>query len=232
MNGILYGIGVGPGDPELLTLKAVRCMRESDVLLLPAEKKEDCYAYQIAALACPDIEKKEALAFSFPMTKDAEKLKQAHDAIAQKVLAYLRTGKKMAFLTIGDPTVYSTYRYIQTRIQEQNGKTETISGVPSFCAVAASLGISLADRSQEIHIIPATYKVQEALQLKGTRIFMKSGKKLGELQQLLWQQSEQENIEVYAVSDCGLPTEKKCYGIASLKELESYLTIVIVKEKE
>ena len=93
MTGTLYGIGVGPGDPELLTLKALHCMQKSDLLLLPAEKKETCHAYQIAVSACPEIEKKEYIAISFPMTKDIQKLNQAHDAVVQKIFPYLYPSK-------------------------------------------------------------------------------------------------------------------------------------------
>ena len=74
MNGILYGIGVGPGAPELMTLKALRCIRESDVIILPSAPKEECYAYQIVRQVCPEVEQKEIICLPFPMIKDKEKL--------------------------------------------------------------------------------------------------------------------------------------------------------------
>ena len=103
-----------------------------------------------------------------------------------------------------------------------------ISGVPSFCAVAAALGISLGDGKDEIHIIPASYELEESLQLKGTKIYMKSGKKLIELKERLLA-SPKSYHEVYAVSDCGLPKQKIMRGMEELETESGYLTIVIVK---
>ena len=71
MSGILYGVGVGPGDPELLTIKALRILKESDIIALPAQEKEHCHAYQIVKQSYPEMEEKELLPLSFPMTKDA-----------------------------------------------------------------------------------------------------------------------------------------------------------------
>ena len=160
MNGILCGIGVGPGDPELLTLKAVRKIKESDIILLPAATRESCHSYGIARLAVPEIDEKEIICRNFPMTRDTAALDAAHDAIAEEVLGWMRQGKKVAFLTIGDPTVYSTFTYIASRIRVAGGQTETISGIPSFCAAAARLGISLGDREEQIRIIPGSAAVR------------------------------------------------------------------------
>lgn len=229
MTGILYGIGVGPGDPELMTLKALRCIRESDVLILPSEPKEECYAYQIVKQVCPEIEEKEIVCLPFPMIKEKEVLKQEHDRIFSKIWSYLENEKDVGFLTIGDAVVYSTYSYIHSRAKEAGAKAYYVNGVPSFCAVAAALGISLGDNKDEIHIIPGSYDVVKSMQLKGTRVYMKSGKKLQELLEKLKEQEESHSI--YAVSDCGLPGQKIAHGIEEIKNMNSYLTIVIVKEK-
>lgn len=99
MSGILYGVGVGPGDPELLTIKALRILKESDIIALPAQEKEHCHAYQIVKQNYPEIEEKELLPLSFPMTKDAALLQKHHEENAEKVLQELRQGKQVAFLT-------------------------------------------------------------------------------------------------------------------------------------
>ena len=111
-DGILYGVGVGPGDPELLTCKAVRIIAQADVIALPAETKENCVAYRIARGAVKEIDEKEFLFIPMPMTKDRAVLKESHDNGARAVEACLREGKQVAFLTLGDVTVYSTYLYI------------------------------------------------------------------------------------------------------------------------
>lgn len=181
MEGRLIGVGVGPGDPELLTLAAVRAIRESDCILLPNEKKEECYAYKIVRQVVPEIEEKEICPMQFPMTKDADVLRAAQDRCFAEVQARMRQGKTLVFLTIGDPSVYSTYHYIHRRVLAAGMPASMISGVPSFCAVAARLGISLADQGEEIHIIPGSYAVEDTADYDGTRIYMKSGKKLEQL---------------------------------------------------
>ena len=89
----------------------------------------------------------------------------------------LDAGKDAAFLTLGDPTVYATSMYIHQRIAGMGYRTSIVSGVPSFCAAAAKLGVSLGEKQEQIHIIPASYDVEAAMQLPGTKILMKAGKK-------------------------------------------------------
>lgn len=228
-KGVLYGVGVGPGDPEFLTLKAVRIIRESNVILLPNGKKEDCYAYQIVRQVLPEIDDKELLCSTFPMTKDEREMEKAHEHIVHTVMDYLSKGRQMAFLTIGDPAVYSTYTYIHEQVLSAGGTARMISGVPSFCAVAARLGISLGENEDKIHIIPATYDIRESQKLTGTRIYMKSGRRLTELIDALREESQYKDIRVYSVSNCGLPDETVCMGLDALNPDRKYLTTVIVK---
>lgn len=103
MEGKLTGIGVGPGDPELLTLKAVRAITESDILILPGRSRDDCYAYRIVQKALPEVAEKEFMLADFPMMKDKEVLKAAWEKTAEEICRLIDAGKKVAFLTIGDP---------------------------------------------------------------------------------------------------------------------------------
>lgn len=231
MAARLYGVGVGPGDPELMTLKALRIIKESQVLVFPNREKDKCVAYGIISqLLDLTLEEKIMLFRSFPMTKDAQELEKAQSQVAEELQAYLDEGKQVAFLTIGDPSIYSTYQYVQERVNARGYETETISGVPSFCAVAARLGIALGEKEEELHILPGSYDVKASLGLSGTRIYMKSGKKLKELKELLEEYSETKPLEVWSVSNCGLETEAVTHGIAELKPESGYLTIVIVKD--
>lgn len=231
--GILYGIGVGPGDPEHLTLKAVRMIKESDIIVLPNKSKEDCYAYQIVKQVISEIPEKQIICCDFPMIKEAAVLESVHDEIYKEVNQYLQTGKNVAFLTIGDPSVYSTYHYIHKRVVQNGGKAEMISGVPSFCAVAARLGIPLAENHEEIHILPGSYEGSFSEEhLSGTRIYMKSGRKLDDLISYLEQQSTKRKLIIRAVSNCGLENEKVYENLDELKKngKKEYLTVLIVKE--
>lgn len=233
-TGILYGIGVGPGDPNLLTLQALETIKSCDPIILPAVTKEDCYAYQIIRQVYPDIAHKSLIGMPFPMIRDEKKLQLAHARIYETIEELLRQGRRVGMLTIGDPSVYSTYLYMHRRAAEAGWQAQMISGVPSFCAVAARLGIALGEKREEIHIIPAAYAVEDTFGLHGTRIYMKSGKKLEELLEALeaYQKKHGNPFLVYGVSNCGMEQERVYYGIAELKEAGGYLTTVIVKEKD
>ena len=116
----LYGIGVGVGDPEMLTLKAVKIIKESDIICLPKKEKSECRAFNIVEKAVPEINEKEILCFDFEMIKDKEILKTKHRAIFDNVKKYIEEGKNVTFLTIGDPNVYSTFSYIAELAKEEN----------------------------------------------------------------------------------------------------------------
>lgn len=105
-----------------------------------------------------------------------------------------------------------------------------ISGVPSFCAAAARLGISLGEHTDEIHIIPAAYEIADTPAYTGTRVYMKSGKKLKELILLLEKHNQKKNYEIYGISNCGMENEEIYYGLEELKKASGYLTIVILKD--
>ena len=133
----LYGVGVGPGDPELMTLKAVRAIRECDVIAIPGSGQKINAAYTIVKKAVPEVEEKELAEIPMPMTRDSRKLEESHRAGTEQITAYLDQGKSVAFLTLGDPSVYSTYMYIHHRIVSRGYAAEMIPGIPSFCAAAA-----------------------------------------------------------------------------------------------
>jgi len=228
-KGVLYGIGVGPGKPEMMTIKAQRVMEACDVIVLPAVSPAECYAYRIAEQVCPNIKEKALLCMPFPMIRDEQKLALAHDRIYGAIADYLRQGQQVGLLTIGDPGVYSTYMYMHKRALAEGWDARMISGVPSFCAVAARLGISLGEKTDEIHIIPAAYEIADTLSYKGTRVYMKSGRKLEELLKALREDPRTADCQVCGVSNCGMEDERVYYGLDELAGASGYLTTVIVK---
>ena len=106
--------------------------------------------------------------------KSPNVLNENYQNVSKEIMKKLDEGKDVAYLTLGDPTIYSTYIYIQRIIKESGYEAEIINGIPSFCAVAAKLGDSLADRSEQLHIIPSSYDIEEALELPGNKILMKA----------------------------------------------------------
>lgn len=227
-RGCLYSIGVGPGDPELMTLKAMKTIKKCPVLILPAASREKCAAYQIARQTLPEIDEKETFCLEMPMTKDKDKLEKNHEEGAMKVAAILEEGRDAAFLTIGDPTVYATSMYIHQRVNQMGYQTQIISGVPSFCAAAAKLGVSLGERQEQIHIIPASYDIETAMQLPGTKILMKAGKKMPFVKQCV----SQHQGWAAMVENCGMPDEHLWTDPDGMPEHPGYYTLVIAKDRK
>ncbi len=232
MKGILYGVGVGPGDPELITLKAVRIIRECDIIGIPAATPASCTAYQVARKVVQEIEEKPILAVPVPMTKDKKKLSDAYKEGCQKLIIELNNGRNIAFLNLGDPAVYGTYMELHSRILEAGYRAEIVSGVPSFCAVAAALGIPLGARKENIHILPGSYDIGEWEQYSGTRILMKSGGKIGEVKKRLVRLEEEDQVKAYAVTNCGMEGQAVFHDIGNLKEDAGYFTTIVVKDSQ
>lgn len=225
MFGTLYGIGIGPGDPELLTLKAVRIIGECPVIAVPGSVKEDTVAYQIVKQAIPELEKKECLEIEFLMTKDAKRLEESHNAGAEKVISCLKEGKSIAFLTLGDPTVYATYIYIHKRVQQAGFSTEIINGITSFCAAAARLNQGLVEQAEMLHVIPSSYQIEEALKLPGVKVLMKAGKKMPQVKEKLGEL----DCSVMMVENCGMENEHVYIGVEEIPEDAGYYSLLIVK---
>ena len=228
MTGILYGVGIGPGDPELLTAKAIRLIRENEVIAVPGEHPEDTIAFQIAVQAVPEVEKKELLGIAMPMSKDKNLLEQYHQEGARVLEEYLRRGKNVVFLTLGDPTVYSTYLYLHRIVKQDGFATEIVPGVTSFCAAAAALSMGLVETSEELHVIPASYQIEEALTLKGTKVLMKAGKKIGQVKQKLLETG----CEVQMVENCGMKKERTYQSAEEIPEEAGYYSLMIIKERK
>lgn len=226
MSGKLYGVGVGPGDPELLTIKAVRIITEADILFVPGEEKESSIAYKIAKQAVEEIDKKEVISIHMPMTKDEKRLEESHKNGANEIIHYLDQGKIVAFLTLGDPTVYSTYIYLHKIIRERGYETEIISGIPSFCAVAARLNQGLVEKSEQLHVIPSSYDIKDALELSGTKVLMKAGKKIS----AVVEQLQKLNCQASMIENCGMENEKIYKCLNEIKEDAGYYSLIIVKE--
>ena len=227
MAGKMYGIGIGPGDPELLTMKAIRLVRECEVIAVPGKVKEDTIAYKIVSQAVPEMADKEFLQVDFPMTKDKEKLEASHDAGADAICAVLDQGKNIAFLTLGDPTVYSTYLYVHKRVVARGYDVEIVPGITSFCAVAARLNIGLVEKAEELHVIPASYQIDEALELPGTKVLMKAGKQMARVKETL----REKGCRAAMIENCGMPDEKIYRTVDEINEDAGYYSLLIVKDK-
>ena len=249
MSGIFTGVGVGPGDPELMTLKAVRAVEACSVIAIPVsdstleepvyesaanqEKQnasylERCVAYQIAAGAVEGIAEKDRIYLPMPMIKEKDRLKAIHDNDAAAVAELLDQEKNVVFLTLGDPTVYSTCMYVHKRLKRSGYITQIVPGIPSFCAAAARMDIPLVENRQELHVLPASYHIEESLDLPGTKVLMKAGRKMSEVKRLL----TEKELDAMMVENCGMENEKLYFGAQEIPEQAGYYSLLVVKEKQ
>ncbi len=227
-RGTLYGLGVGPGDPELLTLKAVRILREADVIAVPDKGSGEKTAFRIVQEYVAD---KTILTCVTPMVRDQAVLDAAHDQIAADICALLEEGKNVAFITLGDPTVYATYMYIHRRVLSRGYEAVLVPGVPSFCAVAARLNTSLCEQSQRLLIVPASHKdMEDCLNVDANLVFMKAGREIGALKEKLAEHGLLEHASL--VANCGMEGEQVWEHFADMPENTGYFSVVLVKKGE
>lgn len=225
-TGKLYGVGVGPGDKELITVKALRVIEECDIIAVPVMKNGEKTAYKIIE---DYVKGRETVEYFMPMTKDVSVLNANYNNIAESVENYLSQGKNVAFITLGDPTVYSTYMQINSLIKERGYETELIPGVTSFCAAAARLNMPLCERDEPLIVLPASYKeVEHGLKHKGTKVLMKTGREMGKVCEMIKNQGKAEKSVM--VECCGMENEKIYYNIDDIAEKSSYFSIFIVKD--
>lgn len=232
VRGKLYGIGVGPGDPKLMTIRAMDTIKKCDVIGIPAQDKESCTAYSIAVEAIPEISSMETVSVTVPMTSDFSRLDRAYDEGAKRLALLLGEGKNVAFLNLGDPTIYGTYMSIHRRILDMGYEAELVCGVPSFCAVAAALSTYIGLRNNAIHILPGQQvedkRIVEMVEQGDTIVIMKSGSGISDLKNRLMALEHERKLKAMAVMDCGMPTEKVVNNICELPDDSGYFTTILV----
>jgi len=227
MKGIAFGVGVGPGDPELMTLKAVRLIRENRVIAVPGKAAKETVAYKIALQAVPELAEKELLPVYMPMVKDRQKIDEEHRKGAELIKSYLDKGENVVFLTLGDPTVYCTFSYVQHYLEADGYRVELVSGVPSFCAAAARLGLPLAEWDEPLHVLPAAHKTEDSLTLEGNYVLMKSASHMKDVKALL----KASGRSVAAVMNCGMADERVFRSADEIPDDAGYFSLIIAKEK-
>lgn len=238
MTGKLYVIGVGPGDPELLTLKAVRILRDISCLCVPKGREEGSSLALSIVKKAVNIAGKEIIEAHFPMRKTKEtehkcELNKKWQETIEIVYSRLNKNIDIAFITIGDPTIYSTFFYLYDKLIELNPglNIEIIPGVSSVNAAASRARLSLGLADEKIAILPATYTddIKKALEKFDTVVLMKAHRVFDKILTIL---SEMNLIDkaVY-VSRASMNNEKIFRNIRDLKEKDlNYFSMVIIKK--
>jgi len=216
MKGKLYGIGVGPGDSELMTVKAARIVGEADIIITPkTEKKDGSVALDIAS---PYIqEHTEIVPVVFPMVLDDSTQEEGWQEAKRIILSYLDEGKSVVFLTLGDPMFYSTYMYVYRLIENTGHEIETIPGVTAFCAIGSHLGYPIVEKEEVLAIVPATAPKE---------------KNFDEVQETLIKHNMADDAVM--ISRVGLPDEQVFIGLDNMpKDTKlNYLSTILAKRKD
>ena len=226
-KGRFYGIGVGVGDPENITVKATKRLHEVDVIVLPEAKSgEGSTAFNIVKeYVKPDVEQ---LFLEFPMIKDVEVRKVFRKNNADKINVELEKGKNVAFLTIGDPMTYSTYTYVLEHISD-DVEVETIAGITSFNSIAARLNTPLIIGDEDLKVVSVNRKTDVYKEIENNQnlVLMKISRDFEKIKKAIIETGNKENVVI--VSDCGKDNEVVYWDIESVEEVPYFSTMILKK---
>ena len=232
MHGILYGVGVGPGAPDLLTLRAVRVLGEVDVILAAASPRNDFSAALDTARPHlrPDVRVER---LEFPMTRDKAVLREAWRVAAQTTRGVLESGQSAAFLTIGDPRVYSTFGYLRRTLGEcaPHLRVEVVPGITSFQAAAARTRTVLCENGETLRIIPginSKQSLEESLQESDTAVILKAYRNLPAIAEAL--DATQRLDSCLLASHVEQPAESVRQGLGGLEGTPPYMSLILSRK--
>ncbi len=235
VKGKLYGIGIGPGDPKLLTIRAEEILDKVDTIFVPkANDNEVSCARSIIEASAGG--KKRYVELTFPMTKNKKILGSYWQKAASIIALEIRKNKDAAFVTIGDPFIYSTYIYLLKTLRRDfpDIEVKTIPGISSFNAAAACAQFPLVEGSERLAILPVKINLEglkEALGEFDTVVLMKVGSKLKNVIRLLKEMDLVKNSLL--VSRAGHPEETIIRDLSSLEDKKlGYLSVIIVRRKK
>ena len=229
MKGKFYGIGIGPGDPELLTLKAVNILKTVDVVAVPESKSEKgSMALDIASRYLSS--NAQVVKMVFPMIKDMEKRGEQIKDNSLIIKKYVDSGKNVAFLTIGDSMLYSTYIYLLENLIEMDVEIETVPGISSFSATASKFNVPLAINNQSLVVLPLNSgtDIKYYLDKYDNIVFLKASADNNRLADSL---KKCGNFDVTIASKIGTDDESVSASIEDLYGDIEYLTTVIAKKR-
>jgi precorrin-2/cobalt-factor-2 C20-methyltransferase len=183
----IWGVGVGPGAPDLMTLRAIATLRRADVLVLPRSNDfGESVAWSIVRGHVEARDDQERLPLTFPMSNDPARVRPYWDRAFAAIGERVGVGKSVAFVTEGDPSLYSTFVYLAREAPRRwpGVRVEVVPGVTSVTAVPAVAGLALADGQERVAIVPAAYgldDVDDLLTKFDTVVFMKIGPEMPRL---------------------------------------------------
>lgn len=235
----LFCVGCGPGDPELLTVRAVNLIKNAEVIFAPtAREGKPSIALSVVEQYIDRPTKTVSLVF--PMVKDRESLRDYWKRNADEIASAVRSGKKVVYLTVGDPALYSTWIYIHRELKKSYGdiEVEIVPGVASMFAIAARAKISLAEGDETVAVVPACYnmeRVKKTANACDTVIFLKDGRYFDSVIEMLAQAGFPDNANIAIAQD--VSEEGEILEMKRLSELrgkkgptEKYFSIMVAKK--
>ncbi|WP_028571071.1 precorrin-2 C(20)-methyltransferase [Desulfonatronum lacustre] len=232
-NGILYGIGVGPGDPGLITLAAVKALSEVDVVFAPASTKND---FSVALdIIRPHLRADvEIRRLDFPMTRDDAVRNTARGRNAEAVLECLHGGRHAAFITLGDPLIYSTFGHLLRELRARDGQAEVriIPGVTSFQAAAARLEQTLVEGDESLVVATGNSDIDrlaKLLDVADAAVILKPAKRFPALRAALEDRGLTDRARL--IERCGLDGEAVYANLDQVPEKLSYFSLLLVARK-
>jgi len=231
-SGKLFGVGVGPGDPELITVKAVRVIKEADIIFTAASSKN---TYSLAVeIASPYISPSARIEqLGFPMTKETKEVEAAWIANARQIAAAMEQGMTAVFLTLGDPTTYSTFGYILKKMNciMPEADIETIPGITSFHAASARLNRILVEGEESLLITSGAYggdRIRQVKQVENVAI-VKAYKNITDINMAL--RDAGLHKKGVAVSKCGRKNEEIINNLDDLEKRDpDYWTLILASK--
>jgi len=237
----LFCVGCGPGNPELLTIRALNLIKEADVIFVPTSKSDKpSIALSIVAKYINKTTK--IIHLVFPMVKDKNSLKDYWEKNTSEISRMVKTGKKTLYLTVGDPSLYSTWIYIHRELKKNHKDIdiEIIPGITSIFAFAAESKISLVEGNEHLSIVPACYdlnKVKNTVKASDTIVFLKDGRYFDNVIEMLSDTGFSEESQIAIAQD--VSTNENILEIKHLKDLkgkkqptQKYFSIMVVKRND
>ena len=235
----LIGIGVGPGDVDLLTVKAVKAIQNADIIMCPASKEDrPSIALSVVSPIIDKTKNQKIVKLIFPMTKDKDVLEDTWKKNAKIMAETVLTGKNVVYLTVGDPFLYSTWIYMHRDLTENYPEMDVsvIPGIVSMFTFASKVGVSIAEGAEKVAIIPSCYdlsSVKEIAKNSESMVFLKDGRYFDQVIDVLKESGFPDN-SIFAIGQ-DLGTENEIIRKMTLGEVNDsslttkYFSILVVK---
>jgi precorrin-2/cobalt-factor-2 C20-methyltransferase len=238
MNSKLYCVGCGPGDPELITVKAKRLLESADVIFAPTSKegKESIALSIVKPILEAREERPDIRELVFPMLKDRGVLKDIWRRNADEIARACVSGRLTLYLCVGDPSLYSTFSYLHKELKERYPSidVEIVPGVASFTSFASNARMNLVEGEQIMAIVPACYdlaRVKDVAKVCDTIVFLKDGRYFNDVVSIL-RDSMPDNSQIAIAQDVAGDEER--ISITTLREVDTsiadkYFSLMVVK---